>query len=68
VIVCHCHQITDRDIRNLIAEGTSSTREVERACSAGLDCGGCRLVVDEILRVERERRQTVAAPELLPAF
>jgi bacterioferritin-associated ferredoxin len=68
VIVCHCHRITDRDIRKLVADGAASTREVERACSAGLACGGCRLVVDELLRAERERTEAVPASELVPAF
>jgi bacterioferritin-associated ferredoxin len=66
VIVCHCHRITDRDIRNLVVEGASSARDVERACAAGLDCGGCRVMVERLLSAELER--DAATAELAPAL
>lgn len=49
MLVCHCHALTDRDIRDAVARGARSAGDVERVCQAGGDCGTCRLVVERIL-------------------
>jgi bacterioferritin-associated ferredoxin len=69
VIVCHCTGITDRDIRSLVREGRARTAlEVGRDCSAGHECGGCRLAIEQIVhQEERSRREPVPA-ELVPAL
>ncbi len=56
MLVCHCHGITDRQIRRLVREGASSPRDVARATGAGLRCGGCRSNVKRVVNeaVERE--------------
>lgn len=56
MLVCHCRGITDRQIRRLVREGATSTREVASATGAGLRCGGCRSNVKQVVdhAVERE--------------
>jgi len=56
MLVCHCRGITDRQIRRLVRDGATSTREVARATGAGRGCGGCRSNVKQIVdrAVERE--------------
>lgn len=56
MLVCHCRGITDRQIRRLVREGATSTREVARATGAGMRCGGCRANVKQVVdqAVERE--------------
>ena len=56
MLVCHCRGISDRQIRRLVREGATSTREVAMATGAGLRCGGCRSNVKQIVdqTVERE--------------
>jgi bacterioferritin-associated ferredoxin len=56
MLVCHCRGITDRQIRRLVRDGATSTREVARATGVGLTCGGCRSNVKQIVdrAVERE--------------
>jgi bacterioferritin-associated ferredoxin len=63
LLVCHCHGIGDRTIRECIRNGARSIDEVSRSCGAGATCGGCRpaigaLVGDAIL----ERRCAEDAP------
>ena len=56
MLVCHCRGISDRQIRRLVREGATSTREVAKATGAGLRCGGCRSNVKQVVdqAVERE--------------
>ncbi len=54
MIVCHCHGVSDRSIREAVQEGARTCRQVARACRAGRACGGCRPVIHEI--IERESR------------
>jgi bacterioferritin-associated ferredoxin len=49
VIVCSCHGVTDREIRQHACSGARTPRQVAEACGAGGACGGCRPVVREIL-------------------
>jgi bacterioferritin-associated ferredoxin len=60
LIVCHCRQLTDSQLRREIREGASSLDALERACGAGLECGGCRpelsrLILVSSIRPHRER-------------
>jgi bacterioferritin-associated ferredoxin len=55
MIVCSCHGITDRQIRQAVRNGASSTLQVARRCSAGTGCGGCLPALEKIVRDERER-------------
>ncbi len=54
MIVCHCHGVNDRSIREAVQAGARTCRQVSRACHAGRACGGCRPVIHEI--IERESR------------
>jgi bacterioferritin-associated ferredoxin len=54
VIVCHCHAITEREIRDAVRAGARSGRQVGRACRAGRGCGGCQPAIREIVDTERQ--------------
>ena len=62
MIVCHCHAVTDREIRRAAERGATTPREVGQHCRAGTCCGGCVPVVETILeeRGESQPRQGVA--------
>jgi bacterioferritin-associated ferredoxin len=49
MIVCHCHAVTDREIRSSVRGGASSAGCVGAACGAGTGCGGCLELVEEIV-------------------
>lgn len=57
MLVCHCRGISDRQIRRLVREGATSTREVAMATGAGLRCGGCRSNVKQVVERECQRSQ-----------
>jgi bacterioferritin-associated ferredoxin len=46
--------VSDREIRGVIRNGASTTREVAQACEASRGCGGCRPAILEILAKELE--------------
>ena len=63
MIVCHCHGISDRTIREVVREGARTHREVALACGAGRVCGGCRPTVLGVIDDEsRDGSATDVAP------
>ena len=65
MLVCHCHRICDRTIRESIREGARSIDEVGDACRAGTACGGCRPAIAGLLCAQDEpvrRALTVLQP------
>lgn len=42
MIICHCEIVSDRCVRDAVANGAVSVDDVARACAAGTQCGGCR--------------------------
>jgi bacterioferritin-associated ferredoxin len=65
MIICHCHRVTDREIRSAVREGARNLRMIGSACGAGAGCGGCQEAVQDILDAERSASQ---APRSIPAF
>src|SRR5688500_6965257 len=67
MIVCHCHAINDRTIRDTVRAGAHSPRAVARACGAGAGCGGCRHSVERIIESEQcTRSDSLFSAEGLP--
>jgi bacterioferritin-associated ferredoxin len=65
VLVCHCHRICDRTIRESIRGGARSIDEVGDACRAGTGCGGCRPAIAGLLR-DRDEPARCALTVLQP--
>ncbi|HXK18509.1 MAG TPA: (2Fe-2S)-binding protein [Polyangiaceae bacterium] len=59
MIVCHCHGVTDREIRQSVQNGSRTCADVAECCGAGLGCGGCASLVAEIVQGERRRLAVV---------
>ena len=49
MIVCHCAEVTDRDIARLIDEGATTVGDIIRRCGAGRNCGPCRAELADML-------------------
>jgi bacterioferritin-associated ferredoxin len=66
VYVCHCRGVTDRTVRDAIAAGARTPREVARVCGAGAECRGCWPALCELLD-EREpaSRELVSSAPML---
>jgi bacterioferritin-associated ferredoxin len=62
MLVCHCHALTDRDIRRAVrASGACNVAEVGDHCGAATGCGGCYEVVAEIVQNEKRRLAVLPA-------
>ena len=55
MIVCHCHGVIDREIRNTVQCGARNCEDVAEACGATSGCGGCEALVAEIVHGEHRR-------------
>jgi bacterioferritin-associated ferredoxin len=67
MIVCHCHRVTDREIRACVQAGARSSADVAETCGASGGCGGCEPLVADIVQAERRqlavlRSDAAAAP------
>lgn len=61
MIVCHCHGVTDREIRASVQCGARTCADVADSCGAGSGCGGCSDLVAEIVSCERRHLAVVRA-------
>jgi bacterioferritin-associated ferredoxin len=55
MVVCHCHVVSDRELRAEIASGALDATDLAMRCGAGSRCGGCGPVVEAILAEEKVR-------------
>jgi bacterioferritin-associated ferredoxin len=66
MLVCHCHRITDRDLREAAQRGARTHRDLDLRCPAASACGGCAPAVDAILGTSRAGAS--AEPGIRPVF
>jgi len=48
-IVCHCEAVRERTIVKAIHRGAHSLSDIQTACGAVTDCGGCTQAVLDLL-------------------
>ncbi|MEZ4267444.1 MAG: (2Fe-2S)-binding protein [Myxococcota bacterium] len=60
MIVCLCHSVSDREVREHVQGGCRTVGQISRACGAGTDCGQC---VDVLRRMVREGAPSTAGGE-----
>ena len=58
MIVCVCHAVNDRRIREAIERGARSVSDVARQCRAGTDCGACCPNIRDMVEAARSRSTT----------
>lgn len=49
MFVCSCEAVRERTVRAAIASGASTIEEVGSRCGAGVACGGCHELIEELL-------------------
>ena len=47
--ICICRAVSSTTVREVIAEGARTVRQVAHACGAGTDCGRCAAHVRALL-------------------
>lgn len=55
MFVCLCTGVTSQVVVEAVANGASTSKEVGKACGAGMDCGRCRKTVRAIIAAAVER-------------
>jgi len=60
VIVCHCKAINDQRIRQLVASGVVELDHISQLCQAGIDCGGCHGVIEDLIEAHAETSVSIA--------
>lgn len=53
--VCMCHAVTEQRVREEIASGATTPRQVANGCKAGTDCGSCVRRIQALLGHEGAR-------------
>lgn len=61
MIVCLCHGVSDRKIREVAEDGAATVKEVGQRCGAGTDCGSCRRQIKDVLDGVQTTRSAMAA-------
>ena len=61
MLICSCKAVSARTVRAAIVDGADSIEAVGRRCGAGTDCGGCHLLIEELLVQRVVVRATTAA-------
>jgi bacterioferritin-associated ferredoxin len=64
MFVCHCRAVTDGEIRAAITAGARDLEEVGRRCGAGVTCGGCCPLIQELLAEHQAQPPAAPAPAL----
>jgi nitrite reductase (NADH) large subunit len=54
MFVCHCRAVTDGEICAAISAGACDLEEVGLRCGAGIICGGCCPLIEELLAKHAE--------------
>lgn len=67
MIVCHCANVTDRAIADLIEAGVSSVREITQRTGAGRCCAPCRSEIACLLRSAAPSSHAPAAAACIEA-
>ncbi|MCG5433231.1 (2Fe-2S)-binding protein [Mycobacterium sp. MYCO198283] len=60
--VCLCLGVTSHVVAEAVANGAATSKDVAKACGAGLDCGRCRRTVRAIIDAERHAPDPVVCP------
>jgi bacterioferritin-associated ferredoxin len=50
MIVCICHNVSDRKIRQAVDSGTASMQELRKELQVGTCCGKCHAYAKQVLR------------------
>lgn len=65
--ICHCHAVSDHQIRAAAECGATTVGRVVKACRAGSGCGGCIPAIREIIEQTSVVRLTMASSSAVAA-
>jgi bacterioferritin-associated ferredoxin len=59
MIVCVCHRISEKRVKQAIACGAASVSDVARTCGAGTDCGACCVEIRDMIQAKKKQTSTL---------
>lgn len=65
MLVCHCHRVNDKVIREACASGAQSVADVGDACGAGTGCGGCKPAIEGVITSVRASEGVASLPMIM---
>ncbi len=63
MIVCVCHVVSERKIRQIVDAGANSVCAVTNACGAGSDCGSCVFKIQRLVQEQKEAESSFTSAE-----
>lgn len=60
-LVCLCHGVSDRTVREVVADGADSIDAIGACCDAGLSCGTCHSTLAGLLAKSSDTSNTTCA-------
>jgi bacterioferritin-associated ferredoxin len=61
MIVCSCRAVSDRTIRDAIADGASTIDELSARCAVASRCRGCSIELERLLSMHAAHRDSEIA-------
>ena len=52
-IICHCKQVSVRDIRIAMVNGARTLDDIKEMTGAGSPCGKCKRLIENIIELKR---------------
>ena len=50
LLVCHCYNVYESTVKEVVKAGASTVSEVMQECGAGSECGACHVRIERVLR------------------
>lgn len=65
MIICHCHAVNDRQIKQAVADGADTLRDLHRELKVGSTCGRClpqvrRMLETTLMQIAEPSQKQVA--------
>lgn len=61
--ICICNALSDKELKDAVAQGHACVDDVYRACGAERQCGCCAEEIAELMRDHREESWSAATGE-----
>ena len=67
MIVCICHNVSDRAIREALEAGATSLQQIREQLNVGSCCGKCNAFAKTLVRAHLEDSQVLEVRRIVPA-
>ena len=65
MIVCVCHRVSEKKVKQAIANGATSVSDVARTCGAGTECGACCVEIRDMIQAKNGHTSNILSSMVL---